>query len=156
MKIVIYLLVVFGLIYYVMTHHSPFQTEVTDPYFVEIRLDIKESDVQLVGVGKMFSLEDCQARAAVVWLNTLKDMGQVKVSSECKKTLPKRYLKLFDNQKSSATYVAFDKGDGGERDGRFLFYGIPSSYVYKACETLIKEAKGSYSGDIYCIQGTVG
>ncbi|MCU7806253.1 MAG: hypothetical protein KZQ73_00040 [Candidatus Thiodiazotropha sp. (ex Semelilucina semeliformis)] len=156
MKIVVYLLVVSGLIYYVMTHHSPFQTEATDPYFVEIRLDIKESDVQLVGVGKMFSLEDCQARAALVWMDTLKHLGQVRVSSNCKKDLPKKYLKLFDNKKSSASYVAFDRGEGGERDARFLFYGIPSSYVYKECETLTKKAKESYSGDIYCVQGTVG
>ncbi|MEJ2454106.1 MAG: hypothetical protein P8103_08120 [Candidatus Thiodiazotropha sp.] len=156
MKGILIVVVLLGLGYYVIFHHSPFQTKVTDPHYVEIRLIIHDHDIQMVGVGKMNSYEDCQARSMLVWVNSLKHLGEVNVNSECKKTLPKKYLKLFDNEKASATYIAFDKGQGGERDGRFLIYGVPSSHVYKACEEIIQKAKHSYSGKVYCIQGTVG
>jgi hypothetical protein len=145
-----------GLGYYIYHNHSPFQTEVTDPHYVEIRLNYQAQDVQLVGVGKMNSYEDCTARALIVWASSLEHMGNIRVNSECKKDLPQKYLKLFDNKKTHATYVAFDKGEGGERDGRFLIYGVPASHVYKSCEEITKKAKEKYSGEVYCIQGTVG
>jgi hypothetical protein len=83
-------------------------------------------------------------------------MGDVKVSSSCKKELPNKYMKLFVNKTSTATYIAFDRGKGGERDGRFLIYGVPSSFVFKECDSITKEAQKKYSGRIYCVQGTVG
>jgi len=156
MKLAIALLALAGLVYYVINYHSPFQTKVTDPYYVEVRIDINQSDVQLVGIGKMNSYEDCQARAFIVWAKSLDKVGRVKVASTCKRELPKKYTKLFDNQAATATYVAFDRGRDEERDGRFLIYGIPSSHVYKECEKITKEAKQTYSGKIYCVQGTVG
>ena len=129
MKILIFLLALTGFSYYVLTHHSPFQTEVTDPYYVEIRIDVplKSTTLQMVGVGKMYSLQDCQARSLVVWANMLKHLGEVSVDTQCKKTLAKRYLKLFENQQVSATYIVYDKGRDEERDGRFLIYGAPST-----------------------------
>ena len=41
MKVLIVVLALFALGYYIITHHSPFQTEVTDPYYVEVRIDAK-------------------------------------------------------------------------------------------------------------------
>jgi hypothetical protein len=156
MKLVLAIAALLGLGYYIYNYHSPFQTEVTDPYYVEIRFRYQAHDIQLVGVGKMNSYEDCVARALTVWAKSLEHMGKVRISSECKKDLPQRYLKLFENKKSHATYVAFDKGEGGERDARFLIYGVPASHVYKSCEEITQKAKEKYSGEVYCIQGTVG
>lgn len=157
MKAALFVIIaIIGIAYYVVNYHSPFQTQVTDPYYVEIRIDITQSDVQLVGFGKMNSYEDCQGRAFLVWMKSLEHLGKVNVSSSCNKTLSKRYQKLFENQPSAATYVAFDKGMDGERDGRFLFYGIPSSHVYQACEKVIEQMRQTYTGKIFCVQGTVG
>ena len=156
LAITLVVLALFGMALYVINNHSPFQTKVTDPYYVEIRIDFNHSDVQLVGVSKMNSFEDCQARALIVWVKNLDELGRVKVASKCSKELPHKYMKLFENKASTATYVAFDKGGDGERDGRFLIYGIPSSHVYRECEKITAKAKQNFSGKVYCVQGTVG
>ncbi len=156
MKALLIIAVLLGLGYYIVNYHSPFQTQVTDPYYSEIRVKLREHDVEMVGIGKMNSFEDCQARSLIVWANTLEHLGEVSFNSQCKKTLPNRFLKLFDNEPTSASYIVLDKGRGEERDGRFLFYGIPASQVYDACEEITKEIKQSYSGEVYCIKGRVG
>ncbi|MEJ2692679.1 MAG: hypothetical protein P8166_06350 [Candidatus Thiodiazotropha sp.] len=107
-------------------------------------------------MGKMNSYEDCKVRSLLVWKNSLEQIGEVSLKSECKKELAKKYLKLFDNMQTTATYVVFDKGNDEERDGRFLFYGLPSSLVYEHCETIAKKITGSYTGKVYCIKGSVG
>ncbi len=156
MKVFLVAVVLLGLGYYLINYHSPFQAEVTDPYYAELRVKLRDQDVQLVGLAKMNSYEDCKARTLIVWAKSLRHIGEVKFNSECKKNLPHKYLKLFDNQQASASYVAFDKGRDEERDARFLIYGVPSSHVFKACETITKEVKEKYSGKVYCVQGSVG
>ncbi len=156
MKVLLVVLALIGLGYYIYNNHSPFQTEVTDPYFIEIRIKHHGYDVELVGVGRMNSHEDCQARALMVWANTLEQIGEVSLKSKCQKELSKKYLKLFDNQQAPATYVVFEKGNDEERDGRFLFYGLPSSLVYEHCETVAKKISGKFTGKVYCIKGSVG
>jgi hypothetical protein len=159
-KVLIVVLFLLGASYYVISHHSPFQTEVTDPYYVEIRIDVpvRATQLQFVGVGRMNSLADCQARSMIVWANMLEHMGEVSVDTECKKKVAQKYMKLFDNKQATATYLAYDKGEGGERDGRFLIYGAPSSMAYEACKQYVEKAtrQTSYSGQIYCIKGSVG
>ncbi len=156
MKAVLIIAALIGLGYYILNYHSPFQTEVTDPYYSEIRVKLREHDVELVGIGKMNSFEDCQARSLLVWVHSLKHIGEVKLDSECKQTVSGKYMKLFDNKQATASYIAFDKGQPGERDARFLIYGVPSSHVYKACDEITKKAKERYSGAVYCVQGSVG
>ncbi|NJD07480.1 MAG: hypothetical protein FIA97_13420 [Methylococcaceae bacterium] len=142
--------------YFLYTRHSPFQTEVTDPYFAEVRITLGDTGVSLVGYGKMNSLEDCQARAALVWVETFKEIGETQAETDCSRELPERYRRVFDNQSISATYLSFDKGSDRERDGRFVIYGIPSSIVAGECSKLIERARRTYTGKIYCVQGTVG
>lgn len=156
MKLLLIFTVIFGLGYYIINYHSPFQTEVTDPYYAKIRVKLRDQDIQMVGIGRMNSYEDCQARSLIVWVRSLEHLGEVKLDSACTKTLSHKYMKLFSNQQATATYVAFDKGQGGERDGRFLIYGVPSSHVYKACEEITRNAKKRYTGAVYCVQGGVG
>jgi len=159
-KVILAIIALVGLVYYVIAYHSPFQTEVTDPYFVEIRINVpaRSEQLNLVGIGRMNSLEDCQIRSMVYWSSMLDQLGKVKVSTECKQELPAKFLKLFENQQATATYVAFDKGNGGERDGRFLIYGASSTMVYDACQKFVEQATdtGKYQGRIYCVKGSVG
>ncbi len=157
MKNLIFLLALIGVSYYIYTHHSPFQTEETDPHFIEIRVSINDTNVKLVGFGKMHSYEDCLARSAIVWGNVFKQTGNLNlINTQCSKTISKKYQKLFNNQPITATYIAMDKGRGSERDGRFVFYGVPSSYVAKECNKIIADVKKRYRGKIFCIKGTIG
>lgn len=132
----------------------------TDPYYVEIRVDVPldSTSLQVVGIGKMYSLQDCQVRSLVFWADMLEHLGKVKIDTECKKEIAEKYKKLFDNKQSTATYIAYDKGQEGERDARFLIYGAPSSMAYDACKMIVEKAKNEtpYSGEIFCVKGSVG
>ncbi len=157
MKNLLFMISLIGASYYVYTHHSPFQTEATDPYFVEIRVSVDNTNVTLVGFGKMLSYEDCLARSAIVWRNVFKRTGKLNlINTQCSKTLSKKYQKLFDNKPITASYIAFDKDNGRERDGRFVFYGIPSSYIIKECNKIIAQARNNYHGKIFCVKGSIG
>jgi len=157
MKNVIFIIVLIAASYYVYTNHSPFQTQETDPYFIEVRVDVKNSNVKLVGFGKMLSHEDCLARSAIIWGHVFKRMGKLKlVDTHCSKTLSNKHKKLFRNKPITASYLAFDRGAGGERDGRFIFYGVPSSLVVKECNKIISQAKKRYQGKVFCVKGSIG
>ena len=152
-------LIIFSLIgfsYYLYTHHSALQSTGTDPYFAEIRIENTHSDLSPVGFGRMNSLEDCQARSAMIWGKTFENIGETRVDTSCKKELSEKCQRIFENQTISATYVVFDKATESERDGRFVIYGIPSSVVSQECSKIIERARQSYTGKIYCIQGSVG
>lgn len=156
MKGILTVLALTALGYYLYHNHSPFQTTVTDPYYAEIRINIRASNVQLVGFGKMNSLADCTARAALVWANSLQSLGEVEVKSDCKKEIGARYRRLFENEKVAASYIALDRGNDHERDGRFIFYGIPSSVVSRECDAITRQIGKGYQGKVFCVQGSVG
>ena len=156
MKILIVIALIAGGLYFVITKHSPFQTELTEPYFVEIRVKDKTTGVELVGFGKMLSYEDCMGRAAIFWANAFKEIGKAEASASCNKELPKRYEPLFNNQQFRASYLVFEKGTESERDGRFVIYGVPSSIVSKECSKIINKIKQTYQGKVFCVQGSVG
>ena len=157
MKIIILIIALSAGAYYVLANHSPFQLTETDPYFGEVRVNVPDTSVQLVGFGKMFSREDCLARSAIVWADVFKETGKLDlVKSECSKSLSPRYNKLFENKPFHATYIVFEKGNRSERDGRFVIFGVPSSVVAKECGKIIASAKQRYTGKVYCVKGTVG
>lgn len=156
MKNVVILILLFGAGYYFYTNHSPFQTDVTDPYFVEIRINDLQSDLQIVGFGKMNSYADCQGRAAIIWAKAFEKVGKVSIDTACNKQISKKYQRLFENQPIQATYIVFDKGTDRERDGRFVIYGVASSHVAQQCSIITRKVRQSYNGKIYCVQGTVG
>ncbi|MEJ2395949.1 MAG: hypothetical protein P8Z77_14550 [Candidatus Thiodiazotropha sp.] len=83
-KVLLIIAALLGLGYYIINYHSPFQTEVTEPYYVEIRVNYPEHDVQMVGVGKMNSYEDCKVRSAIVWAKSLEHLGEVKIGQLCR------------------------------------------------------------------------
>lgn len=156
MKYLLLVIALLGIVFFVINSQSSFMAGAEDPYYIEMRLDIEKSDVQLVGFGKMISFEDCKRHAFTLWMKSLEALGKASFSSECKKELPAKYLKLFENKQANASYVAFDKGSDDERDGRFLIYGVPSSLVFQECETITREVARNYSGEVYCIKGGVG
>ncbi len=156
MKIILFLILLFAAGSYVYSNHSPFQTEVTDPYFVKITVKDVNTGLKMVGFGKMNSYEDCQARSALVWAKTFANIGTLTTDTTCSKELPARYQPIFENKTFHATYIAFDKGSNRERDARMVIYGVGSSKVAEHCSTITQKVRQSYKGKIYCIQGTIG
>jgi len=159
MKNLVFILALIGSAYYVYTNHSPFQTEETDPHFIEVRYRIGNTNIKLVGFGKMLSKGDCLGRSALFWRNVFKHSGEVEIAdakANCNRNMPKRYRKLFKNKPVTASYLVMDKGNNKERDGRFIFYGVPSSIVMKECDKIIQAVKKNYRGKMYCVKGTIG
>lgn len=159
MKNLIIIIVLGVAAYYGWNHFSnptaPDQA-ITNPVYVEFRVKYP-NDIELVGFGRMDSQEDCEQRAAEFWRNVLAAGDKVQVSSaKCGVQLSAKYQALFDNKVSTATYIAFDRGNSGERDGRFIIYGVPSSQVMSECPAIIEKFKRNFTGEVRCIQGSVG
>lgn len=129
---------------------------ITDPVYAEFRVKY-EGGIELVGFGKMNSQPDCERRAVEFWRGVLASKAQAEMSAvHCGIQLPARYEALFSNQVATATYISMDRGNSGERDGRFIIFGAPSSEVIKICPSLIETIKQKYSGEVKCIQGSIG
>ncbi|GAA5213240.1 hypothetical protein ACFSJ3_00190 [Corallincola platygyrae] len=158
MKQLIILAALLGVAYFGFNHFSPKfgSPKVTDPYYVEIRVSYPHESINLVGFGLMHSLQECQAESESIWLKALKHVGKVNVSTDCKKELPAKYQKLFDNKPFDATYITLDPQHESERKGRFVIYGVPSSLMQSRCEALINQTQNQYRGKVNCIKGNVG
>lgn len=127
-----------------------------NPVYAEFRVKYSNG-VELVGIGKMDSSSDCERRAEEVWRRTLATDANAQISPiRCDIQLPTRFEGLFSNKTTHATYLAMDRGDSSERDGRFIIYGVPSSEVVKVCPAIIEQIKRNYRGKIECIPGSVG
>ena len=158
MKNFLSLIIFVAIGYYIYEYHTPYGNQVIDPYYLEIRIKIPNSSIEMVGFGEMNSLTDCETRGQKNWEQKFKGIGKVSAKKQCKKDVPRKYLRMFENKVMNATYIAFDKGNKYERNGRFLFYGLPSSQVQEACSMLIGKIRTDkqYKGKIFCIQGNVG
>lgn len=128
-----------------------------DPMYAEIRIKHADTGVELVGLGKMNSQSDCDHRTGMVWGKIFASEQRFEVTSiQCVPALPSRYEDLFADRQIHATYISFTRGSAGERDGRFVIYGVPSSEVARVCPELVQRVKQNYSGKVECVQGTVG
>lgn len=128
-----------------------------NPVYAEIRIKHPQSGLELVGIGKMNSDDDCKLRAAYLWgrVFTAKEQFEL-ASASCTEEISERYASLFANRPIHATYVAFDRGNADERDGRFVIFGVPSSEAARVCPDFISKIKQTYTGNVRCIAGTVG
>ncbi|RCU50462.1 hypothetical protein DU002_08545 [Corallincola holothuriorum] len=133
------------------------QNQVSDPYYVELRISFPFESTNLVGFGLMHSLQECQERSGGIWRDILSgEAGSVEVAMKCKKQIPEKYNKLFNNEQFSATYLSMEPGNEHERSARFVIYGVSSSVMKEACIELINHYKKQYQGKVQCITGTVG
>lgn len=128
-----------------------------DPMYAEIRIKHADTGVELVGLGKMNSQSDCDRRTGKVWGKIFASEQRFEVTSiQCVPALPSRYEDLFADRQIHATYLSFTRGSAGERDGRFVIYGVASSDVATVCPRLVEAARRNYSGKVVCVQGLVG
>jgi len=155
MKKLLVILIIVGVAgYYYYQKKMP--SEPVDPVYAEIRLR-HENGVELVGIAKMFTPEDCDLRTEIFWNNIFKEGAQFKwVSGRCTREISERHLAMFSNKTIHATYISMDRGSSAERDGRFVIYGVPSSDAASACPTLVNKIREKYTGKIQCVQGTIG
>jgi hypothetical protein len=156
MKMAIIVLVLMGAAYYLFNHETPLHLAESGPYYIEVRMDSGQGGLQLVGVVKLNSQDECEDGASASLEQIIDDIHHVSARAECMRELPEKFKKLFANEEATATYIAFDSGPEDGIDARFLFYGIPSSASYQKCEEMTKKVTKKHAGKVYCVQGSIG
>jgi hypothetical protein len=129
-------------------------TEIVDPVFAEMRVDVKAQgrELEFVLYGKMADEEDCRTRAGIVWDKAIAGCRECDLAvTNCRKELAPRYAKLFDDQPIRSTYMSFTRGNQDERDGRMVIYGLTADEGDAICEMIRKQAQAEYSGKVECV-----
>lgn len=128
-----------------------------DPMYAELRVKQADTGVELLGLGQMNSESDCQNRADRFWKRIFVSEQRFEiVSLQCVREVPARFQDLLAKRQCHATYISLEKGNGGERDGSFVIFGVPSSEVARVCPALVQQVKQNYSGKVECVRGSVG
>ena len=142
-----------GAAYWVLAHYDGFGR----PVYAEFRVKQAETGIELVGLGMIPSESECRVRSDRFWDHIFSSAQHFEiVSAQCLAEVPSRYRDLLAKVPYHATYLSFEKGSIGERDGRFIIYGVPSSEVARVCPELIQRIKQTYSGTVECVRGTIG
>ena len=59
----------------------------------------------------------------------------------------------FANQLTRTSYVRLERGNGDERDGRMLVWGLNKYEADMVCNLLKERMKTHYSGQVICVDG---
>ena len=157
MKMLLVLLVLGAGGYYAYMHFQDTTPAViTDPVFGEVRIGAKVAgrELDMVLFAKMQDETDCRTRTQEVWDRTIGACAQCTMNvSACKPELDARYQRMFDNQPTHSTYMAFTSGNKDERDGRMVIFGLTSDEGDAICEMMKTEFAKRYTGDIQCVRG---
>lgn len=129
---------------------------ITDPVYVEFRMDLDAGDRTLNAVlfGRMASRQECELEADDIWQKSLAECKQCQFkSSSCQKELPSRYAGIFNNQPLNTTYISFNSGHATERDGRMVLWGMNDAEAEMVCEFMREGMAKRYRGDVRCVIG---
>ncbi len=130
--------------------------EIENPVYAEARVDltVEGRELNMVLIGKMVDEEDCSARGERFWRDALVECTECQfIRYECKPELSENYQLLFANQLTRTSYVRLDRGNGYERDGRMLVWGLNKYEADMVCNLLKVKMKSSYSGQVTCVDG---
>lgn len=130
--------------------------EIENPVYAEARVDLKVEgrELNMVLLGKMVDEEDCSARGERFWRDALEACTECQfVRYECKSELDENYQPLFANQLTRTSYVRLERGNGDERDGRMLVWGLNKYEADTVCNLLKERMKTHYSGQVICVDG---
>jgi hypothetical protein len=113
-----------------------------------------QSGIEAVFLAATASQTECQARTALAMFSRCPTCKFTKMS--CADELPSRFQNVWDGKPYRATYMIFTHGEKGERDGRLIFFSVPSSVVAGACPAMEARIRETYKGTIECRKGTIG
>ncbi|HEB60118.1 MAG TPA: hypothetical protein ENJ01_12915 [Gammaproteobacteria bacterium] len=157
MKVLFWLAVIGGLGYLfyqeIYTDYSR-PMEITDPVYGQFRLNISFPDRELKWdfFVKYASFDECRQRIGGNMPEMLEDCEICEVTrSECKKELDSRQMAMFRNEPHFVTYLAGTAGNGTERDGRLIIWGLSKAEAEIACRAMLKDVATHYSGKLECI-----
>jgi len=94
-----------------------------DPVFGEIRIKLADTGIELVGLVRMNSEGDCRDRAERFWTKVFSANPKFRLTTvKCAAAIAPHLNGLFKQRQFQATYLSFERGNSGERDGRFIFF----------------------------------
>ena len=155
MKILFLLLVVCGAGYYLYLVQSNPAT-IENPYYAEARVEfrVQSRDLSMVIMGEMVDRDDCEKRGQRFWRSALEKCETCQfVDYHCKSELSERYQMLFDKYATYTTYIAAERGNRYERNGRMIVWGLSTQESDQVCKYLINTMKSTYKGHVSCIAG---
>jgi hypothetical protein len=154
--VLVLLLAAAGYYWYVDRQDLSEIVAIENPIYAEARVDLKVEgrELNMVLLGKMVDEEDCSARGERFWRDTLEACTECQfIRYECKSALDENYQALFANQLTRTSYVRLDRGNGYERDGRMLVWGLNKYEADMVCNLLKERMKTHYSGQVICVDG---
>lgn len=156
MKTILFLIVAISAGLYVNKGYSENPEIIEKPVYLESRFSMKFPEhsrkIDVIFVGEMTSLEDCEARKGKYLKSMLKTCTEcIYTTTECKLEIRNRYKKLFSNGKLHTTYLSLDKGNRFERSGRLVVWGLATDEAKIMCDTIQSHIDKKYTGTKQCI-----
>lgn len=134
-------------------------TEITAPVYTEMRVLLSQNgrEWEMVVFEASADEAECQRSGSEFIQGFLgapkagiSDRLSVK-SHECKRELPARYQRLFDNQPSSLTYLSLARGTAQEREIRVIYWGLSVDESHAVC-SLVPSTQAMRKGPVSCIR----
>ncbi len=132
---------------------------IESPVYGEMRAStvVQDREIEMVLFARASSKTDCETRARRGWESALEACGTCKLETPiCRDELAPRYAKLFEDKPIPSAYLSATAGNGGERDGRLVVYGLSDEEGVAICEVMRKAIATKYSGALKCIPPSGG
>lgn len=150
------MIAVVGLLGYLSYQRLLVPAEVTNPVYIEMRLvlGLGPRQIESAVFGKTTDDADCLLRAERVRANLEQNCPFcVSKSVQCKPDLEERYIRFFNNEPATATYLSVNRSIPGERDVRVIFWGVTHKEGDMICESMKKVFAKIHNGPIECVRG---
>lgn len=132
---------------------------ITNPVYLEMRINIGNDDRTLEAVGLMQTAndDDCWSFSgkamSMLDRQIAKADRNVKVSLksiECKRELSPRNARLFDNEPTFLTYLSAARGNRFEREMRWIYWGTSVEESEMVCG-MVPNFQAHLKGKVSCI-----
>ena len=126
------------------------------PVYVEgrITMEVANREIETVFIGEMVSRDDCEHRSRRMLENLFEGCLRCEIRRlQCRDSLEKRYLRLFNDRATHTTYVSMNRGNRWERNGRMVVWGLTDHESRLMCETAKKTISEKYKGTVKCVGG---
>lgn len=152
----LFVIAILGILsFYGYKHLQQEPAEITNPVFVEIRINMAAGgrEIEAAVFGRMADDADCRLRAERLRNHLEANCKNcVSKSIECKAALLPRYAKFFDDVPSHATYLSLNHASPAERDIRLILWGLTGAEGDAICDQMKQIFSKIHSGPAKCVR----
>jgi len=137
---------------------SPAPVTITNPVYAEARVKWEGQGRTVEGVmlAKTVDQADCERTIRTLENDLQQQTHNVCPACKiqppiCESDLAPRYVKLFDNQPASLTYLSIASADGSGREMRLIYWGVSVEESDRLCGVVSQLQKG-HKGTVSCVR----